>query len=156
MFGKKISFFILIIMPFFLNHSIFAQNQRPQKVYRIIYVTKSNNWYLNQAKLWQKEVMKNSKNPEAWRNYYLATRYSRPSKFTPKAFKEKNKKMERILHDMGKYVPNSYEYYFLNYYHYIAYKKAGIELLQKAYQLHPDRVELYYFFTALSGKFNDY
>ncbi len=105
MFVKKISFFILIIMLFFLNHSLFAQNQRPQKVYRIIYVTKSNNWYLNQAKLWQKEVMKNPKNPEAWRNYYLATRYSRPSKFTPKAFKEKNKKMERILHDMANTFP---------------------------------------------------
>ena len=128
--------------------SLFAQKAKPQTVHRIIYEVKPNEWYLTQARLWQKEVQKNPQNPEAWRNYYLAVRYSRPTQFTPQAFKEKNQKMKKILTEMGQNVPHSYDYYFLKFYHYNAYKKASLNLLKKAYQIHPNRPELYYFFIS--------
>ena len=141
---KNFLLFILALCLF--APSLYAQKAKPQTVHRIIYEVKPNEWYLTQAKLWQKVLQKNPKNPEAWRNYYLAVRYSRPAQFTPQAFKEKNQKMEKILTEMGQNVPNSYDYYFLKFYHYSAYKKGDINLLKKAYAIHPDRPELYYFF----------
>ena len=145
MLAQKISGIFILALCLFAP-SLYAQNAKAQTVHRIIYEVKPNEWYLTQAKLWQKEVQKNPKNPEAWRNYYLAVRYSRPAQFTPQAFKEKNQKMEKILREMGQNVPNSYDYYFLKFYHYSAYKKGDINLLKKAYAIHPDRPELYYFF----------
>ncbi len=142
-------FLVLFILTAFLwRPALFAQATKPQTVRRIIYEIKPNEWYLTQARLWQKEVQKNPKNPQAWRNYYLAVRYSRPSQLTPQAFQEKNERMEKILQEMGRNVPNSYDYYFLKFYHYSVYKKGDINLLKKAYALHPDRPELYYFFIA--------
>ncbi len=142
---QKISGIFILALCLFAP-SLYAQKAKPQTVHRIIYEVKPNEWYLTQAKLWQKVVQKNPKNPEAWRNYYLAVRYSRPAQFTPQAFKEKNQKMEKILTEMGQNVPNSYDYYFLKFYHYSAYKKGDINLLKQAYAIHPDRPELYYFF----------
>ena len=54
---------------------IFAQEKKPEKVLRIVYEMKSDDWYREQAKLWKKEIDKNPKNAEAWHNYYNAVRY---------------------------------------------------------------------------------
>ena len=137
-----------MISAFFWTPSLFAQKAKPQTVHRIIYEFKPNEWYLTQAKLWQEEVRKNPKNANAWRNYYLAVRYSRPAQLTSQAYKEKNEKMEKILQEMGRNVPHSYDYYFLKFYHYNTYKKGDIRLLKKAYAIHPDRPELYYSFIG--------
>ncbi|NOX90152.1 MAG: hypothetical protein GXO77_14125 [Calditrichaeota bacterium] len=144
-------FGIFILIAFFIlpkNDFVFAQNEKPQKVYRIIYVQKPNEWYLKQAKLWEREVKKNPQNPEAWRNYFLALRYSRPTQFTSEAFKNRQEKLKKIIAEMGKSVPDSYEYYYLKYKYYAPYKKADISWLKKAYQLQPEKAELYYDFIV--------
>lgn len=67
---KSIKLFLLSIMilcSIFSTVFLFSQitAQKPEKVYRIIYVQKSNEWYQQQEKLWRKEIDKNPKNAAA-------------------------------------------------------------------------------------------
>ncbi|HHE54340.1 MAG TPA: hypothetical protein ENL21_01060 [Caldithrix abyssi] len=139
-----------------------AQPPKPETVYRLIYQAKPNEWYQQQAKLWEAEVKRNPQNPQAWRNYYFATRYAWPSERTHEAFKAKNEKMEQIIQGMEKAIPGTYEYYYIKYYHYAPYKKAKIEWLEKAYQLQPENPETYYSFlthyavTSQTNKFKTF
>ena len=59
-----------------LFSTLCAQSPKPEKVYRIIYVQKPTEWYVQQAALWKKELDKNPKNAEGWYSYYIATEYS--------------------------------------------------------------------------------
>ena len=142
---KPLPILLLLFLTFCPGH---AQAPRPQTVYRLIYQAKPNQWYQKQAALWEAEVKKNPKNPQAWRNYYFATRYAWPKERTPRAFKAKNEKMEKIIKGMEKEIRGTYEYYFIKYFHYSPYKKAKIEWLEKAYQLQPQNPETYYSFLT--------
>jgi len=123
---------------------------KPEKVYRIVYEIQTDEWYQQQAALWKKEIDKNPENPQAWMNYYNANRYA---SFNNIGSKEKQEKLNRIMEEMGKAIPESYEYLVLK------YKTAGdlkdISLLEKAYALVPERPDTYYdllTWYAVNGK----
>ncbi len=160
---KSISrFLILFIVLTLFNVANLAlaqsKDDTPQKVYRIVYVQKPNEWYIKQAELWKKEIDKNPKNPEAWYNYYNAVRYARYVETIDT--KEKKERLQKIIDDMGKAIPGTYEYYLLKYWN--TYNIEDISDLQKAYNLRPDRPDTYYGFISYyehngeNGKFREF
>ncbi len=125
----------------FLLSTLSAQPVRPEKVYRIIYVQKPTEWYVQQAALWKKELAKNAKNPEGWYNYYIATEYSNFGHTKTYSEKELETKLKQILSGIQKNIPNTYEYYYLAHRndHY-----QNISLLEKAIELRPDGADALY------------
>lgn len=116
-----------------------SDNDKPEKVYSVVYVQKPNDWYIQQADLWRAEIDKDPQNADAWRNYYSAVRYARYTE-TIKT-KEKKERLRDIIDEMGEAIPNTYEYFFLK------NKNDGdihnIEYLEKAYAIDSNQPELY-------------
>lgn len=137
---------VLIISVFLINQTIFCQSQpaKPEKVYRIVYAQKSDEWYQQQARLWEQEIKKNSKNPEAWHNYYNAVRYASYTETIDT--KDKKAKLEQVIEDMGKAIPGTYEYHLLKYWNH--YSMTDIDDLKKAYEINPDKPDTYYGFIT--------
>ena len=137
---------IVVILLLAFNCLLLGQsdNAKPEKVYRIVYVQKPNEWYIQQAELWKKEIEKNPKNPEAWYNYYNAVRYT--SYEGSIGTKEKQARLKQIIEDMGKAIPGTYEYYLLTFWNTYSFK--DLSLIEKAYQLQPDRPDTYYPFIS--------
>lgn len=128
---------VSILLAFTCNHGQ-SQQAKPEKVLRIVYEIKSNEWYEQQAKLWKKELEKNPKNPEAWVNYYNANRYAH---FENIDTEEKQAKLAKIIEDMGKAIPGTFEYYLFK--HRNKHDLWDVSILEKAYQLQPDRPETF-------------
>ncbi|KPL01286.1 MAG: hypothetical protein AMJ91_00590 [candidate division Zixibacteria bacterium SM23_73_3] len=129
-----------------LDYACIGQSEgaKPEKVYRIVYEVRPNEWYVEQAKLWKKEIEKNPKNPEAWYNYYNANRYARFVETIDT--KEKKARLEKIIEDMGQAIPGTYEYYLLKFWN--SYSLIDVSVLQQAYELAPERVDTYYGFIT--------
>jgi hypothetical protein len=145
-----LSFSLLFLLSTGHNSFRSAQLVKPEKVYRIVYEIQTDEWYQQQAMLWKKEIDKNPANAEAWMNYYNANRYAN---FDNIDAKERQEKLNRIIEDMGKAIPNSYEFYVLK------FKTSGdfkdISLIEKAYALNPERPDTYYdllTFYAIKGE----
>ena len=117
---------------------------KPQKVYRIVYEMRPNEWYVEQAELWKKEIDKNPKNTEAWYNYYNAVRYARFVETIDT--QDKKTRLEKIIEDMGKAIPGTYEYHLLKFWN--SYSLTEMSDLEKAYKLAPERVDTYYGFIS--------
>jgi hypothetical protein len=131
--------FTIIIFTIFLFSNLLisaAPTPKPEKVYRFIYVQESQDWYVEQSKLWEKEIEAKPKDPSAWSNYFMATKYSywRGDLTTYK------NKMESVLTEMGKQIPDSYEYSYLRFYN----GERDVSLLEKAYQIDPERADALY------------
>jgi hypothetical protein len=120
-----------------------AKSIKPEKVYRIVYVQKSNEWYKQQAEVWKKEIDKNPNNPEAWYNYYNANRYAH---FEDIDTEGKKAKLNKIIDDMEKAIPGTYEFYLLKYWNNC--NVEDISWAEKAHQLKPDRPDPYYPFIS--------
>ncbi|MFQ5641300.1 MAG: sigma factor-like helix-turn-helix DNA-binding protein [bacterium] len=123
-----------------LFSSLAAQTRTPEKVHRIIYVQRPTEWYVKQAELWKKELAKNPKNAEGWYNYYLATEYSNFGHTKTYSRQELQAKLKKILSDMQKHVPNTFEYYYLA----SRLHHKDISSLEKAHQLAPDNPDPLY------------
>lgn len=126
------------LLPLILLFSFALQAQTPQKVERITVEQHRVGWYLEQKNAWKKVLEKNPKNGEAWKNYYLATRVAGQVAGGDWPVDEMNK----IVADLGKELPNSFEYYFLAAFNNGVDFDEKFELLQKAYQADPSRLEL--------------
>ena len=118
-------------------------NMKPQKVYRIVYEMRSNDWYQQQADLWKKEIDKNPSSEEAWYNYYNANRYAH---FEDIERKDKQASLDRIIEDMGKAIPETYTFYLLKYWN--MYSVEDYTFVEKAYAINPDRPDTYYPFMS--------
>jgi len=105
-----------------------------------------NEWYVEQAELWKKEIEKNPKNPEAWYNYYNANRYARYVETIDT--EDKKTRLKKIIEDMGKAIPGTYEYYLLKFWN--SYSLTDVSILEKAYKAAPERVDTYYGFISHS------
>ena len=116
-----------------------TNEMKPQKVYRIVYEMRSNDWYQQQAKLWKNEIEKNPSSEEAWYNYYNANRYAN---FDDIASKGKQEHLDKIIEDMGKAIPNTYTHYLLKYWN--SCSEPDYSLVEKAYAINPDRPDTYY------------
>jgi hypothetical protein len=145
---KRFHYFLWIVVFLFLciDYACVGQSEatKPEKVYRIVYVQKPNEWYVEQAELWKKEIEKNPKNPEAWYNYYNANRYARYTETIDT--EEKQARLKKIIEDMGEAIPGTYEYYLLTFWN--CYSLKDIDLMEKAYQLRPEQPDTYYPFIS--------
>lgn len=87
-----------------------AFSQKPEKIYGNARQSKPLNYYKEQAAAWKKEVEKNPKDPSAWYNYYYATRNIMYNDTTRTKWKENYASLGRIVEDMSKTIPETYEY----------------------------------------------
>jgi len=110
----------------------------PERVYRLCYTQKSQEWYEKQSELWEQEVQKNSQNERAWYYYFFATRYKTLGIDSQRRETIQN----QLIKDMGHAIPNSYVYYYTRFYHGV----GDFEDLQKAYQINPKEPDLYWEF----------
>ncbi|MBN1559299.1 hypothetical protein JW998_03570 [candidate division KSB1 bacterium] len=127
--------FISIVLLTFA--SIYPQS--PQKVYRITQEYYSNDWYKTQSDLWKKEIDKNPQNAAAWENYYYANRYAR---FEDIDSTEKQRKLAQIIDEMGRAIPDSYEYTLLRAWN--SHDVKDISGFEKAYKINPARPDPLY------------
>lgn len=89
----------------------FAFAQQPQPIYSFATELKPVAWYNEQVTAWQKEIKKDNKNSYAWYNYYRATRnLARLDTTDKRPYKEKFAAEKKIVEDMGKLIPESFEY----------------------------------------------
>jgi len=116
---------------------------KPEKVYRIVYEARSNDWYQAQSELWKKEIDKDPKSEEAWYNYYNANRYAN---FEDIEKKNKKVRLEKIIEDMGQAIPGTYTFYLLKYWD--SYHMDDMSLVKKAYEINPNRPDTYYPFLS--------
>jgi len=137
---KQTSILLFIILIIFSFTTLLGQTTKPQKVLRIVYESYPNEWYVEQAKLWKKEIDINPQNTEAWYNYYNANRYG--NYVTTIDTKPKKERLAKIIEDMGKAIPGTYEYYLLAYWN--KHDLNDISLIEKAYAINPDRPDTYY------------
>ncbi len=128
-------FFVFLAV--FIVSSLHAES--PQKVYRITQDYYSNDWYKTQSELWEKEIEKNPQNAAAWENYYYANRYAR---FEDINSQERQTKLAQIIQEMGKAIPNSYEYTLLKAWN--SHDMTDISGYEKAYRMNPDRPDPLY------------
>jgi len=135
--ASRIIFSILMLIVFTCSHCQ-SQQPKPEKVQRIVYEMKPDEWYDEQAKLWKKELEKNPNNPDAWVNYYNANRYAH---FVDIGTAEKKVKLNKIIEDMEQAIPGTYECYVLK--HRNEHNLWDISLIEKAYALDPNRHDIY-------------
>lgn len=140
-------FFTFLSLGILLCSQAYGNDPKPEKVYRIVYTQEPNEWYLEQAKLWKIEVDKNRQNAEAWMNFYLANRYANWPEGYSGFSTDKQTRLNQIVAEMGKAIPNSYEYNYLKFFN-SDEKKENLSFLEKAYALEPDRPDTYYEFIV--------
>lgn len=100
---------IIITLLWFSLGSLPAQN--PEKIYSFALVRKSTDYYKEQKRLWKNEVEKNNQNSEAWFNYYRTIRnLNRTDTSDKRAWNQKSIEEKDIIENMGKAVPESFEY----------------------------------------------
>lgn len=118
--------------------------QVAEKIYGKNKVLKPNSYYLNQLELWKIETEKNPTNPDAWYNFYRASRnaYIKGEEDNSQHSKGKNRfeRLQLIVNKMEVYVPDSYEY------HYVKWLNSNnnpsqFNYLERAYQLMPNNPE---------------
>lgn len=124
---------------------------KKQKVYSLVKQKKSVEWYNAQSKLWDEYLKENQEDGDAWLNYYTAMRMR-------KIYNDgvTRDDLFNIVDEMGKVIPNTFEF------HYISYWNGGVSQsddkfshLQKAYEIDPDRIELWDdFFTHYMLQFD--
>jgi len=125
-----------IILLFIVISSITAANaQKPEHIYGYAREQRSISWYKEQAVAWKKEVDKDPKNGDAWYNYYRVTRnLARVDTTDKRTATEKWLDVKKIVEDMEKIIPESYEYNYCkwayegNNFDFLPYLKKADEL----------------------------
>lgn len=159
-FTKNLVYLLIIIGSLAPNYA-----QVAEKIYGKNKVLKPNSYYLNQVDLWKIETEKNPTNPDAWYNYYRASRnaYIKGEEDNSQDSKGINRfdRLQQIVQNMELYVPDSYEY------HYVTWLNSNnnpnqFSHLEKAHQLMPNNPEpilsliIYYEINGNNKKKNEY
>lgn len=133
---KRILFFI------FCGLTITASAQQRESVYSIVEEIHDKEWYETQLGLWEKEAKEGSKSPDAWYNYYAASRAL--LNLTKEDEREKYKELGKsITEELLKEHPESFEA------SYVALWSGGLSneqyehYLKKANELMPDDPRLF-------------
>lgn len=130
--------------------------QQKETVYSITKEVREISWYEQQQQLWKAEIDKNKTNPEAWYNFFAATRalknlsnsYYMPNVDVDKKKEEYKKKCDQIAEEAMKIIPNTFEANHLNFWNGDLMKESAF--LLKAHQISPndarafDGLMLYY------------
>ena len=131
--------FIIFLISIYIPITTQSELTKPEKVHRLRKVMMPSEWYSKQAELWRKELDKDSKNAEAWNNYYLAVRYANAPFGNDKGLK---KVKDNLFQEIEREIPDSYLYYHLKYHNNQNWTDKDISLLEKAYNLNPDDTEI--------------
>jgi hypothetical protein len=109
--------------------------QKPQHIYGYAREHRPISWYKEQSAAWKKEVEKDSNNGYAWYNYYRVTRnLARVDSTDKRPAHEKWKDVKRVVEEMEKSIPGSYEYNYCkwalegNNFNFLPYLKKAEEL----------------------------
>lgn len=134
----------LFLLYFFFIICTISFAQKPEKIYGKNIVLKSNDYYLQQKELWKAETQKNPKNADAWYNYYRADRNAyivgeETDSLNTKGINRFHR-LEKIVMEMEKHVPNSFEYNFVKWLN-GNNNPTLFPYLEKAHQLAPERTE---------------
>lgn len=128
---KNILLLIGIIITFVIN----GFGQKPEPVYGFAKTLRPLPWYREQAKAWKKAVDANPKDANAWYNYYRVNRNLLALDTTDKRPRsEKVEGVTKLLAEMERQVPGSYEYNICKWSHEgnnfdsVKYLKKAIEL----------------------------
>ncbi|MGV3630519.1 MAG: hypothetical protein ACO1O6_04915 [Bacteroidota bacterium] len=121
-----------------------AYGQKPEKIYGKNRVLKTNEYFLQQSALWKKETDKNPKDPDAWYNYYRASRNAyivgEEAESSNSKGKSRFDRLNGIVDAMWKKVPNSFEYHYVKWLN--GYNDPGLfPFLEKAHRISPERTE---------------
>jgi len=100
---------ILVIL-FCSTFSLNGIAQKPEKIYGNARQHKPLSYYSEQSLAWKKVVDEHPKDAAAWYNYYYANRNIMFNDTVPRDPKERSGVIEKIVEDMGKHIPDSYEY----------------------------------------------
>ena len=135
---------LLIIAFCLITLNISAQTNRPEKVLSFVDVTWKSDKYESLEKQWKKVVDKDKKDAEAWENYYLAAmyKYKASTFYRDSTVKGSREELHNIMVEMGKNIPNTYEYNKLMYRDHDLNPKYG-NYIEKAYEINPNRIDLY-------------
>jgi hypothetical protein len=131
---------LFIGLTFLTCFNSFAQQdggKKPETVYSIAKEEKETSWYETQIKLWKAEIDKNTKNGEAWINYYRASRALRNLSSTTEERDTWDKACKSIHEQVWKAMPKSFEAYFIQYSE-NGFQKDASEDLLAAQALRPD------------------
>ncbi len=133
---------IITLILLFLLVKITANGQdKPTKqtVYSIVKQQKPKDWYGIQAELWKKHIETHLDDTEAWLNYYTARRMMKLY-----GLGVTQEDLNDLVDEMEKAIPESFEYHYVANWNFgVGNPEDGYSHLQKAYQIAPDRVELF-------------
>lgn len=130
----------LIFLTFFWQVSF---SQKLQHIYGFAVEKNTNTWYKQQISLWKAELDKNPSNSYAWYNYYRATRNNLRTDTTDKrTHNEKTVLLADIVEDMGKAVPESFEYNLCRWMNGGNDYERNLPYLEKAAKIGPERIEI--------------
>lgn len=87
--------------------------QKPEIVHSVAKEWKEESWYMDQQKVWKKEIDKNKSNQEAWMNYYAATRAL--SIITGESSGKYHEQRQQIVEEANKVIPKTFAAYYLSY-----------------------------------------
>ncbi|MFC2101051.1 hypothetical protein ACFLRZ_04395 [Bacteroidota bacterium] len=156
---------IKILVPLILlaNISLFGQgNRQTSNAANAIEIeepgrsSNTSEWYTNQKVLWDQNRSTSIRDANAWYNYYKAYRFSNYTSDSKVLSQKKLNELNRVVSEMEKTIPDSYEYNYIKYWN-GNYNLSLFPYLQKAYEMEPDKVELYDDFIAyyeLTGDLN--
>lgn len=130
-----------------MNNSIQENNVVLPAINEPSRTAQSNVFYDKQSNAYKSAVEFNQLDAKAWLGYYESERYSFYTKTSNDINAENQEKLNEIISEMGKYVPNSYEYNYAKYLN----GNHDVNLfgfLARAYELNPKASELYDQFVA--------
>jgi hypothetical protein len=142
---SKFIFGISINLILFLSFVTTSYPQKPEKVYSIVKQIKTFEWYISEAEQWGAIVRKGKADPEAWLNYYTACRMAKnmfPDKWQT-AKGEYLVDLDKIVKKADESIPNTFENYYLKVRNNHAFNDQQIKDMFKAYELGPDRPEIF-------------
>ena len=112
-------------------------NKTPQKIPAITIEEFPYEWYEEQNLLWKAEIDRNPQNEDAWYYYYKSARYMAS---TSQDEQEQNR-LDMILLEMEKAIPDTYTLYVIQYYHQGNIEKG--KNIVKAMEMRPDNIEMF-------------
>jgi Sulfatase-modifying factor enzyme 1 len=134
--------FSMLVMLFFLSN-LFAEKTGgaalPERIKPISKVAYSQEYYGEQAQLWQLETTKNANNPDAWLNYFRAARYANMLDRSGNPGFDLN----AIVASIPASLSNTFEYQFIRFMA-AEWNEDRFKYLLKAHEIAPQRTEIYH------------
>jgi formylglycine-generating enzyme required for sulfatase activity/disulfide oxidoreductase YuzD len=90
------------------------------------------NWYAEQSSNWREETARNRNNPQAWVNYFVASRYAQ----------QPAGQLNQIVHEMEEAVPGTFELLLVQGWN-EGFSSKSYELLNRAFALKPEDASSY-------------